>query len=267
MDYRFNHFRRQHLLDDLQFHAGPAPGRPVPDFDLPVVTGGVVRKSDHMGSRPALLTFASLTDPISASAAPVLKRLHRRFGESVSFITVYVREAHPGQHIPQAEALEQKMRYASALRARDDIPWAVAVDDLDGAFHRAMGGNSSAAYLMDRSGDVAFRTLWSNDEGGLRRALEAIASGSPGRPCERARRVVPLARGLPRVDEVVRAAGPDAIAGFRRETPLLFAAAELAWVWRALTPRGRIAVAVACAAGVLGVYGAMRLMARPARAR
>jgi hypothetical protein len=265
MDYRFERFRREQLFEGRAFQAGKEPGWNMPDFDLPTVTGGRVRKSEFLGRRPVLLTFASLTDPMAASAAPVLKRLHREFGEAVEFVTVCVREAHPGDRIRQPDTFEWKLAHARMLRERDGLPWSVAVDDLDGGFHRALGGNSNAAHLMDPGGNVAFRTLWSNDERVLRRALRAVASGTPDHPFERERRVIPRVRGLARVDEVVRAAGPQALEDLRREAPLVFAAAEVAWVWRALTPLGRVAVAACGAVAMAALYGVVRLALTPAR--
>jgi hypothetical protein len=120
---------------------------------------------------------------------------------------------------------------------------------------------------MDPNGNIAFRTLWSNDERVLRTALQAMVTGRSDHPFERERRLVPIARGLTRVDEVVRAAGPGAVADLRREAPLVYAAAEVAWVWRTLTPLGRLAVAAAGAAVAAAVVGGVRLLARPARAR
>jgi Iodothyronine deiodinase len=265
-EYRYDHFTRRRLEEDRAFQAGREPGWQMPDFELPTVSGGRLRRSDFIGRRPVLLTFGSLTDPMTASAAPVLKRLHRERGEDVAFVTVYVREAHPGERLPQPATFEWKMRHARMLRERDAIPWTVAVDDLDGSLHRALGGNSNAAYLMDPNGNVAFRTLWSNDERVLRAALDAIACGPPDHPFERGRRVVPWARGLARADDVVRAAGPAAVEELRREAPLLFAAAEVAWVWRALTPLGRTALVAACLGLAGAAYGTWRLVA-PSRRR
>jgi hypothetical protein len=267
VEYRVGRFTKELFEDDRAFQAGREAGSTMPDFDLPTVTGGRVRKADFLGRRPVLLTFASLTDPMAASAAPVLKRLYRRYGDAVAFVTVYVREAHPGENIPQPASLDWKVRHARMLRERDAVPWIVAVDDLEGGLHLALGGNSNAAHLVDSNGNVAFRTLWSNDERVLAAALEAVAAGRPDHPFERERRVVPFARGLVRVDEVVRAAGPSALADLRRETPLVFAAAEVAWVWRTLTPLGHLALAGAAALAVAAVYGAARLAARPARRR
>jgi hypothetical protein len=265
--YRVDRFTKAMLDEDRAFQRGREPGWSMPDFDLPTVAGGRVRKSDFMARRPVLLTFASLTDPVAASAAPVLKALYRRYGDAVAFITVYVREAHPGEHIPQPRTLDWKLRHARMLRERDALPWIVAVDDLEGGLHRALGGSSNAAHLMDPNGNVAFRTLWSNDERVLAAALEALAAGRPDHPFERERRVVPFARSLARVDEVVRAAGPSALEDLRRETPLVFAAAEVAWAWRALTPVGRLAVAGAVAFAAAGAYAAVRLALRPRRER
>lgn len=265
MNYRFDHFRRQQLTDDMQFGAGKEPGWQVPDFDLPTTTGGRIKKSDFQGRRPVLFMFGSLTDPMTASANAVLKPLHQEFGERAAFVTVYVREAHPGEKIPQPASFGEKVRNARMLRARDGIPWTVAVDDLDGSFHRALGTNSNAAHLMDPEGNVAFRTLWSNDERVLWPALHAMVHGNPDHPSGRERRVVPLARGLARVEDVVRAAGPGAVDDLRRETPLVYAASEVAWVWRTLTPLGRLAVAGAGALAVAAVYGGIRLVARRRR--
>jgi hypothetical protein len=264
-EYRYDHFTRQVLRDDLSFSGGPSPGWEMPDFDLPTITGGRVRKGDFLGRRAALLAFGSLTDPMAASAAPVLKRLHREFGDAVAFILVYVREAHPGERIPQPETVEWKARHARMLRDRDTLPFLVAVDDLDGTFHRALGGNSNAVYLMDPNGLVAFRTLWSNDEPVLREALSAVARGDAGHPFERERWVAPLACGLARADDVVRAAGDTAVEDFRREAPLAFAAAQAAWVWRVLTPVGRAALLAAAALAAGGIYGAVRFARAPRR--
>ena len=266
MDYRFDHFQRRHLYEHHRFDAGQQPGWSVPDFDLPSLSRGRVRKADFMGSCPALFTFASLTDPMAASAAPALKRLHREFCEAVAFVTVYVRESHPGDHIPQPGSMEQKIRHARMLRDRDGIPWTIVVDDLEGTFHRALGGSAGAAYLMDPAGNVAFRTPCSNDEGELRSALVAIVGGRKDQPFEGRRRLASLACALARVDEVVRAAGPRAVEDLRREAPVVYAAAEAAWIWRTLTPLGRAAAALAGALAIASVYGGVQLVRRrPAR--
>jgi hypothetical protein len=60
MDYRYEHFKRELLFEDMAFGGGPRPGERFPDFDLPTTDGGRTRLSDYRG-RPLLLTFASVT--------------------------------------------------------------------------------------------------------------------------------------------------------------------------------------------------------------
>ena len=254
MSYRFERFRREHLREGLAFRGGKDPGWPAPDFDLPTSQGGRIRKSDFQGQRPVLFAFASLTDPVAASAASTLKALYRDFGREVAFVTVYVRESHPGDHIPQPRTMDWKTRHARMLQDRDGIPWRVAVDDLDGTFHQAFGAHRASAHLVDASGNVAFQTPFSNDGRALRRGLEALRAGA-GQRWSEGPRLGPALCGLARTDDVVRAAGPRALDDLRREVPILYAAAQVAWTWRVLTPVGRVAVA---AAGTLGALAAQR---------
>src|SRR5919198_4979288 len=116
---------------------------------------------------------------MTASAGPALKELYREFGDRVAFLTVYVREAHPGERYPQPDTFEQKLNHAIDYKERDQIPWTVAVDDIDGSFHQALDPKPNAAFFVDASGRIAFRSLWSNDEAGLRQGFEALVSGDP----------------------------------------------------------------------------------------
>lgn len=61
MHYRYANFKRQILMEDMGFHAGPEPGQSMPDFDLPAMDGGHVRKVDYVGRKPLPLTFGSVT--------------------------------------------------------------------------------------------------------------------------------------------------------------------------------------------------------------
>lgn len=60
-EYRYPHFEPWMMKHDATFGGGPAPGQPMPDFELPTTDGGCVRKSDFIGHRPLLLTFGSIT--------------------------------------------------------------------------------------------------------------------------------------------------------------------------------------------------------------
>src|SRR5919197_420049 len=101
---------------------------------------------------------------MTASAVPALKQLYAEFGDRMAFAVLYVREAHPGERYPQPRSFEQKLEHARAFKRREQLPWPVAVDDLEGSLHRALDAKPNAFYLMDADGNVAFRSLWSNDE-------------------------------------------------------------------------------------------------------
>jgi hypothetical protein len=92
-------------------------------------------------------------------------------------VTLHTREAHPGERYPQSGTFKRKLRHAREYQKRDDIPWPVAVNDIEGARTRPWTPKSNAAYSMDIQGTAAFRSLQLNDERVLREALKAIGLG------------------------------------------------------------------------------------------
>ena len=61
MVYAYPRFRRERLLEDFTFQAGPGPGEPFPGFDLPTADGGRVRRADLVGHGPFVVTLGSYT--------------------------------------------------------------------------------------------------------------------------------------------------------------------------------------------------------------
>ncbi len=160
------------------------------------------------------------------ASGPALKRLHEEFGDRVAFVSLYGREAHPGDRYPQPESFEQKMEHARAYRERDGLPWPVAVDDVDGSLHRALDPKPSSVYLTDREGRVVFRASWSNDEATVRDGLQAVVDGrTPERP-ERLNRVAPVTRGLGCQYEILDASGRVAKRDGLREMPPMYVMAS-----------------------------------------
>ncbi len=133
---------------------------------------------------------------MTASAGPALKQLHGEFGDGVAFVSMYVREAHPGENFPQPETFEEKLEHARAYKERDGIPWTVAVDDIEGSLHRTLDPKPHAAYIMDARGSVAFRSLWANDERTLREGLKEISANPEATIGERQPKAVPMLKGL-----------------------------------------------------------------------
>ena len=162
--YRFEHLSLGTVLKDMYFSQGdPGPGDRVPGFDLPTLEGGRFRSADLAESGPTLLVFGSYTCPVTDNAAPGLNELHERFGNRVRFVMVSVREAHPGKDAPQPMSLDEKAAHAEQLRDLHGFDFDVAVDDIDGTFHRALSPKPNSAYLLDRDGTILFRAQWAND--------------------------------------------------------------------------------------------------------
>jgi hypothetical protein len=196
---------------------------------------------------------------MTASAGPVLTKLHDEFGDAVSFVTLYVREAHPGDHFPQPETFEQKRAQARAYKERDAIRWPVAVDDLDGSLHRRLDPKPNSAYIVGADGRVAFRALWSNDERVLRDALEGIVAAPAAVIGQSTSMVVPMLAGVGKMHETLDSSGPTAKRDVMLKAPPVFAMAALARLFRPLPPMWRTVAGMGLGAGVaIGITRAIR---------
>lgn len=148
--------------------------------------------------------------------------LYRDFGSRVSFISVYVREAHPGEIYPHHSSDAQKTRHAQDWVQQDKIPWPVAIDTLDGTVHREYGPLPNSAYLINRAGRVAFRALWAGQEGLLREKIEELLrSESAGESAitlgEQENLLIPMIHGAAEFDHAVARGGEKSKEDFRRE--------------------------------------------------
>ncbi len=224
--YRFQRLALPLVMTDLRFRKDdPGPGDPVPDFDLPTVGGGRFRSVDLAETGPALLVFGSSTCPVTDNAAPGLNDLHRRFGTRVRFVMVNVREAHPGKALPQPETLGAKVAHASQLRCLYGFEFEVAVDDVDGTLHRALGPKPNSAYVLGTDGTILFRAHWANDTKALAAALQAVAAGESLRRRQSGGLVKPMLRMLRNVAPVLDRAGRGAWTDMWRVAPPLAALA------------------------------------------
>ncbi len=205
--YAYDTFTTGLILEDMYFRSSdPGPGDKVPEFDLELIAGGRLH-SDDLGGRPVLLVFGSRTCPVTVSARAPLGKLHERYGDRVRFVLVNTREAHPGEHIPQPKSLADKRKHAHQLAAFMGANFEMALDDLTGKFHRAMGPKPNSAYILAPDGTILFRAHWANDTASLGPALEAAATGKP-LPKPQSRRLVrPLLKAIGFLPGVVRAGG------------------------------------------------------------
>jgi AhpC/TSA family protein len=218
--YNYDTFVRSMAVAGLHFPHGPRPGDAAPDFELPDLHGGTFRLSAHRG-KPILLTFGAITCPMAAGARPVLLQLWNDFRDRVEILTVYNREPHPGEKYPHHSSLEQKMQHARDWLAQDPMPWTVLVDTLDGEVDRQYGPLPNSAYLIGRSGRVAFRALWAGQESLLREDIEQLlereaAGEDPVVLGEQEKLGIPPLSGASEFDYAIARGGRKAEADFRR---------------------------------------------------
>jgi peroxiredoxin len=173
--YNYEHFSRElfHDLGQTSF-SGPGPGERAPDFKAVTLDGDEIRLSDFAKKKNVLLIFGSATCPMTAASLGGINELYDRFrGDDIEFLFIYVREAHPGEIIPAHHSAREKTEAARLLRDEEDMRMPIVVDDLRGSIHRKYSQLPNPAFLIDRSGRVAFLSLWSKPEG-LGRAIQEL---------------------------------------------------------------------------------------------
>ncbi len=176
-DYNYGRFTRE-LLEEMGAASfpGPEPGGQAPDFKAKALDGKgeTVRLSDYEDKKNVLLVFGSATCPMTAGSIRGINKLYNEFrGDEIEFLLVYVREAHPGEKIPAHRSFADKTRAARLLRDEEEMQMPVVVDDLRGSIHRKYSRLPSPAFLIDKSGRVAFRSMWANPEA-LGEAIEEL---------------------------------------------------------------------------------------------
>jgi hypothetical protein len=92
-----------------------------------------------------------------------LNDLQERYRDKgFEFLTIYVREPHPGENYGAHESWEQKLKFAQDCRERDGIQTKLLVDDLDGTVHIAYGSMPNMVYIIDKNGRIAYKAMWTD---------------------------------------------------------------------------------------------------------
>jgi peroxiredoxin len=271
--YNYESFTRDLLNKEMavgRTGAGPEPGEPAPDFEARTLDGKTVRLGDYRGRKNVVLTFGSLTCPMTAGSITGMNELYREYkGKDAQFLFVYVREAHPGERIPAHGSMEEKTHAAQRLRDEEEIAMPILVDELRGPIHRKYGKLGSATFLIDKSGRIAFRALWTQPRV-VEDALEALLERQRDRGVEHAivnggeDRSYPLSYAMVHAYGVLERGGEKSLADFRQalgpRARLVLASSRIA---EPITLHPARAIAAAAIAG--GVLAAGLLAGRALR--
>ena len=251
-EYRYQHFTMDLLFRDLRFRKNSAqPGDAFPSFEITTTTNERLVNDDVFDGRPVIFIFGSMTCPMTASSAPSVQDLYDEFGDRVNFIMLYVREAHPGEEIDQAESMEDKLAHTRMLKDFYGIDWTVAADNIDGDLHRALDPKPNSAFLVGGDGTILFRSLWAADYGALREALAAAANDRAFSTQQSTRMIVPVARAMGHVQAVMERGGPRAVRDLWIGGLPMALAGRVATLFRPLAPNQRGVAAVVTLALVM----------------
>lgn len=268
--YNYESFKKSELLKLMagKFR-GPKPGERAPNFKARTLDDDTVKLSDFRGDKNVVLTFGSVSCPMTAGSIRGMNDLYEDYrDDDVEFFLVYVREAHPGENVPAHESNDDKVRAAELLRDEEDVEMPILVDDLDGSIHRDYGRMPNSTYIIDKSGRVAFRALWTRPNV-IREALDELLERQEDRDVDHAvvhggeDRSVPVKYGILHSNRALRRAGPKAVEDFQREMGIpgrVAVAASRAVEPIALNP-GKALLAAGLAAGVItaGLFGGRAL--------
>jgi tetratricopeptide (TPR) repeat protein len=172
---------------------GPAAGTPAPQLVLAKSEGGGTLRIPERG-KPTVLVFGSYTCPNFRKASPVLNELSRKLAGRVSFLQVYIREAHAEdqwqstinerEHVDLAPAstMEQKHDYAIMCQRKLHLRFPAVVDGLDNGAEKAYAAWPSRVYVIGRDGRVRYSSALIEEEfdrAALEKAIASVAATAP----------------------------------------------------------------------------------------
>ncbi len=176
---------------------GPPIGSKAPEFALPQLgSHALLSLKELRAAKPVLLVFGSYTCPQLRAASSALNNLYPRFQNRVSFVLIYIKEAHgrgnwqstintrDGIDLPAATTPAGKEAAAALCVRKLRIPYRAVVDTFDGQTEKAYAAWPSRVYLIDSAGTIRFQTRLSELEfsgDALAQALD-IASARSAAP-------------------------------------------------------------------------------------
>jgi hypothetical protein len=106
--------------------------------------------------------------------SPINQLYEQYRDKGFEFLTVYVREPHPGENYHEHRSYEEKVEYACDCREQDGIKTRLVIDDLEGTMHRAYGEMPNMVYVIGKDGRIYYKAMWTNHEE-IASVLEGLA--------------------------------------------------------------------------------------------
>lgn len=149
---------------------GPNVGEHAPNFTLESLDGKTVTLADEIGDKPVVLIFGNFTCGPFRSQAGNIEKLYERYRDRAKFFLVYVREAHPtdgwwmnsnrrvGVEVAQPRTNAERREVAATCQQHLNLDLPFLVDTTDDAVGARYSGMPNRLYLIDREGEIAFKS-------------------------------------------------------------------------------------------------------------
>lgn len=174
--YRFNHVTMKVMLDDMRFSKNALkPGQYIPNVDVYHLDGSIVGLHELNKGKPLMLVTVSLTCPMTTSSLPALQA---KLGDDVNLVLVYVREAHPGEKVPQPLTIEEKIEHAAMFKSLYNLEAPIIIDDIDGQLHHSLDVLPNSVHVIDQKGQILFQSIWLTDFNFVEKAINEIKAGT-----------------------------------------------------------------------------------------
>ena len=150
---------------------GPKLNDMAPNFELHDASA---RKSvalhDFQGKYPVVLVFGSYSCPNFRGAADALAAMYRTYRARVSFLLVYIREAHAGAEWQSTRNVREVVTLAPALSYSEKqdratmcsrklhLPFPAVVDGMDGAVEKSYNAWPSRVFVVGEDGRILYST-------------------------------------------------------------------------------------------------------------
>lgn len=155
-NYNYKKFKTKYYVFDN--FIGPKIGEKAIDFDSYNLDGELVKLSDFKG-KPIVLETGSVTCPIYSHNVNPMVELSNKYPD-VTFLLLYIREAHPGNKISQHRDMNEKMVRAKSLLKTDQDTRTILVDDLEGTAHKLYSAFPNFGYVIDSDFIVRYKSEW-----------------------------------------------------------------------------------------------------------
>ena len=94
-----------------------------------------------------------------------LNEMYRTYRDKgFEFLTIYVREPHPGENYGPHKDFAQKLEFARQCRDQDGIENPLLVDDLEGTVHRLYGVLPNMVYIVSKEGRIVYKAMWTDHD-------------------------------------------------------------------------------------------------------